>query len=711
MQRRIKVGYFCFILGAILLVASCRRNQQGGWNTELLLPIANTTLSLQNLVNDTSLVKTASDNSLILSYNSTLYQFNLADTAVNIPDTGVGQNFLLDSLSLHNEHINYSITLGTLANNMANSTDPTNQLYGTILLGANGRNSSVPAINGVNVGTFPFDADQFFDSAILVTGQIQVWVVNHFPVDISGALLTLKDSVSGNVITSYTMPYDTANDSVYFVIPLDGKFITSHLLLTVTNLSSPGTPPGTEVYIDTNDYVEMKLFVFGLHPSQAWAKFPAQNVLDETEEVTQNIRDRKLTFVNARSGDLHVHISSTVQEYLYLAYYLVGAYDNNGHPLILNTTVPPAQPNKASVIDSIISLKDYSINLTGINGTEFNTYTQRIVARIDSSGFTRHISLTDGVFIRYDIDSIEPGYVKGYMGRDTIQATDTSSFNFLNIFKGGTLNLANVTMNFSVQNGLGVDGVVEIKSLQGFNTNTGATSNLGGKILNTPLTVNRATDFPLKPALNNFAINNGNTQSASISNFLSILPNKIKYNVQINTNVNGNNGQYRDFAYYESGLNINLNAQVPLSLLASNLLLVDTIPFNLSNTNTNVNGITDGIINLVAENTYPVQTTVTVTVYDSTWAPVDTLVLNGLVNAANLDANCKVDVPKQTVIPVTINQARMTNLKRGRKAIISAGFSTSSSATCNGQYLTIYSNYNIGLTFTAKFNYKVNANF
>ena len=116
MQRRIKVGYFCFILGAILLVASCRRNQQGGWNTELLLPIANTTLSLQNLVNDTSLVKTASDNSLILSYNSTLYQFNLADTAVNIPDTGVGQNFLLDSLSLHNEHINYSITLGTLAN-------------------------------------------------------------------------------------------------------------------------------------------------------------------------------------------------------------------------------------------------------------------------------------------------------------------------------------------------------------------------------------------------------------------------------------------------------------------------------------------------------------------------------------------------------------------------------------------------------------------
>jgi len=225
------------------------------------------------------------------------------------------------------------------------------------------------------------------------------------------------------------------------------------------------------------------------------------------------------------------------------------------------------------------------------------------------------------------------------------------------------------------------------------------------------LTVNRATDFPLKPALNNFAINNGNTQSASISNFLSILPNKIKYNVQINTNVNGNNGQYRDFAYYESGLNINLNAQVPLSLLASNLLLVDTIPFNLSNTNTNVNGITDGIINLVAENTYPVQTTVTVTVYDSTWAPVDTLVLNGLVNAANLDANCKVDVPKQTVIPVTINQARMTNLKRGRKAIISAGFSTSSSATCNGQYLTIYSNYNIGLTFTAKFNYKVNANF
>ena len=97
----------CLIALVILSVGSCKKNQSSGWNTQLLIPIATTNLSLQNLVTDSTL-KANADSSLTLSYQSTLYNFNLADQIVQIPDTSIGQKFNLDSLSLPNLHLNFT---------------------------------------------------------------------------------------------------------------------------------------------------------------------------------------------------------------------------------------------------------------------------------------------------------------------------------------------------------------------------------------------------------------------------------------------------------------------------------------------------------------------------------------------------------------------------------------------------------------------------
>jgi hypothetical protein len=59
-----------------------------------------------------------------------------------------------------------------------------------------------------------------------------------------------------------------------------------------------------------------------------------------------------------------------------------------------------------------------------------------------------------------------------------------------------------------------------------------------------------------------------------------------------------------------------------------------------------------------------------------------------------------------------VSEARMDNVKRAKHAVITSDFSTASSNTlCNGQHLKIYSDYNLQITFTARFNYKVNAKF
>lgn len=95
---RFKIRHlWLIIIVALIVMPSCKKGQSTEWNTQLLIPIASTNLSLQNLVKDSSLVVNK-DSSLTLAYQSSLYQFNLANQIIKIPDTAIGQKFTLDSL-------------------------------------------------------------------------------------------------------------------------------------------------------------------------------------------------------------------------------------------------------------------------------------------------------------------------------------------------------------------------------------------------------------------------------------------------------------------------------------------------------------------------------------------------------------------------------------------------------------------------------------
>jgi hypothetical protein len=666
-----------------------------------LVPIASSTLSLQNLVTDSS-IKANADNSLSLSFNKTLYQFNLADQIVHIPDTSIGQKFTLDSLALPNQTIIYNLSLGNLAENMLISPDPTAQFLGQFIIQSQGTQQQIPALNGFSTGLYQFDGSQYFQHATLSRGSITFAVNNHFPDTIKNCVIEVRNTSTQSLLLRDTVPTLAPGDSSWQKKDISGKTIEGQMSVKIVNLDVPQT--SGPVWIDTSDYVRLFISVADLRASDAVAVFPSQDIVSVTGEVTQEIGDRKLTYVDARRGQLHVYITSSVQQQLKLTYILEGAYNKAGQPLKAYTIVPAASPGQTQMIDSLFDLTGYTINLTGKDGSKFNTYTQTIIAHIDSTGQTAHITLADSLHIQYTIQNVAPNYLKGYAGRDTLSANDSADFSFLNMFKSGTIDLEKVNMNFNVQNGIGVDGQVKINSLTAYSPVNGSRT-LTGNMIGKALTVNRATDFPLSASNNNFALNNSNS---NIKDLLGILPNKLYYNVYVQTNPNGNNRQYRDFAYLESSLKINLNADVPLSLIASHLLLKDTISFDLSSTQTNVNGISDGVINLITENKYPIESNLTMVVYDSVWHAVDTLVANKTIQAADLDNNCRVQQFKKTKIPEYVTEDRMNKLKLGKHAIITADFSTvSSNATCNGQHLKIYSDYTLGITLSAKFNYKV----
>ncbi|MBL7778938.1 MAG: hypothetical protein JNK66_11670 [Chitinophagales bacterium] len=699
-------SFSLYVIALFLLVlVACKKDQPTRWDTEMLIPIATTSLNLANIAGDSSVTQRP-DSSLVLAFNTNLYEFSLADQIIKIPDTSIGQGFNLSNLALPNQGFVYTITLGEIADNMIANGGST-QFIGNLIKGQAGNSIPIPAIANFPFSSFLFDATAFFDSAILATGVAEIWAVNHLPVPVTNILVELRNTGDPGYISQQYIDSIPAHDSVFLSIPLGGYKVKSQLEFTIVSMSTPGSN-GNNVLINLGDYIQLRMLASSMTAYEAWAKFPTQNVVERVEEVTWEIGERKFTYVDARSGKLHVFITSSVEEQMYLEYTLVGAYDKHGNPVKEYTTIPPAPVNGTVTIDKYIDITGTSINLTGKDGSKFNTYTQKIVARIDSSGITRHITAADSLLIYYEIEDVAPNYIKGYAGRDTILAIDTASFDFLNMFKSGSIDLEDVNMNFVVENGMGVDGQIKINGLTAVSQNNGAKT-LSGSVVGQPFVINRAKDFPLQPAYNQFAINGTNS---NIKQLLGVLPNQLMYDVEVKTNLNGNDGLYRDFAYLESKLKVGLNAEVPLSFIANHLVLMDTVDFDLSSTNTNVAGISDGVINLIAQNKYPIEATIAVRMVDENWLPVDTLLFEQMIQAATLDNNCRAQQPKRSKIPLYVDMDRMENIKKARHAIIVADFNSNpNNAVCNGQYLRIYSDYKLDITFSARFNYKVGVKF
>ena len=116
-----KIARWTFKIVLLLVVlSSCRRDSSTNWNTDIIAPLATTTLSINNLVRD-SVLHTNPDSSVSIVFSNNVYTLNLADQYIHIPDTSIGQKFTVDSLGLPNIHVNYQFSLGTMAKNLINN--------------------------------------------------------------------------------------------------------------------------------------------------------------------------------------------------------------------------------------------------------------------------------------------------------------------------------------------------------------------------------------------------------------------------------------------------------------------------------------------------------------------------------------------------------------------------------------------------------------
>ncbi len=698
MNKIFRQVIFISVAGMLLIFSSCKKSIQPkpSWETSMLLPILKTDLNIGNIVGDT-LLQSNADSSLQLVYQSTLYSLIPGDGAFQIPDTIVKGTYNLTNLALTNQAIQYNLTLGQAAQQMG--------VQGQFIINSNGQMANIPAINNQSSGDNNVNATQFFQTATLSHGFLDITINNGFPIDITNIQFQIKNQISGTIVADTFFTNISSGSTSTKSVNLAGKTVEGTLVFKIVDLDCAAS--AGPVLIDTTDALHITMQARDMTVTSATAIFPSQDIINQYQETVYNLSGgAKLKFVDVHSGKLRMTIHSAIRQLVHFKYSFPGATNQFGDSINLTTDLPPAPVGGLSSLVQEYDLADYRLDLTGLDHNSYNSFVNHLTARIDSTGQTQTLSSADSIYIDYGLVDVVPAYIEGYLGQQILTlGPEEVNFDLFKNIQSGSLSLQDVTVGIDIENGVGVNARMNLYELTAVNSKNNQQISLVNSLINSPQNLNRATDPPLTPSILSFMLNSGNS---NIKNLVEVLPDKMKYHIDLFVNPNGNTSNYNDFAYYNSPLNVNLNVSMPLSLQAIGLVFQDTVTFDLSNGNTKgIDAIKDGVFTVTADNGLPLQANLQLYLFDEWGGFLDSLLIAPHeIAAAPLNGNCKVSEPLRSTLQVVVDENKMNRIRNAKKAVIRAVFDTKSTTAC-GDYTKIYNTYNLSVKLTGKFTYLV----
>lgn len=696
------------IFSFLFIIDSCKYDPRKGfnWDTNLVAPIGYSEVSILDFLPD-SLVQTAGDNFMSIVFRDTLLQTDVADF-ITVPDTEIQQGLSLRTLELPRDTITRRITLGFIAKQLV-AQGGQNATIGMTIINNQGNIIPLPAINDVASDNIDIDASDFFEYADLSGGYIDLQITNRMPLDLLNVGFALRNKNLGNLILSDTFPQIPSLDFVAKSYPMAGKSIESALVGKLTTLSTPSTL----IKVDTSDYIELQLIARNLKATHATAVFPNQTVIDSVANVKyyfgDKLADVQLTKIAVKYGKLKIRAYSTVEDTIQFRYELTSAYYADGsHPYIIGK-LPPAVNGVPSVIEDTNIIRNAYIDLT-VNGTTYNTSQQRIKIDFLSSGQVIDFDLQDSVYAYFGLLEVEPSYVEGYIGRDTTIFKGEEKIDVFDKWKSQLDNISakDPRFTFSFANSIGANAKIDVNKLKFTNTKTGATKLLTAPWVGTgtPVIVGGPTMADTSETVIT-TLGQLNASNSNIAEIISILPDKMEYDMQIVANYDKDNTFHDNFGTDRSSIKVMLDAELPLEGSIENLVLRDTVPLDFaSSLSGKVKDVNEGTLKILLRNEFPVQITAWMYIVDENNAIVASLTTeDGFIMAAgNVSANGVVLQAMESTFAKTLEQADIQDvLARGRKLIMRYRADTKPSSTP----VKFYSNYRIKAKMVADFEYGV----
>ncbi len=407
---------------------------------------------------------------------------------------------------------------------------------------------------------------------------------------------------------------------------------------------------------------------------------PGTQLLPVADATQYELGDLALKKVVVREGTLKLKVSSVLATKVEFEYSIPGA-NKFGSVFQTSQTVEAGSATNPSSLDLEFDLSGYSINLTGITGTGFNTLATVFVIRTAEDGDTIDIIANQEFFnLEYGFVGILPDYGLGYFGQESINSeNETTELDVLNRITDGQMFLDSVTIGLSLTNPVGADARFKLDELGSINTRTNSTVNLSHQIVGSNVLLSRAQDVSgtaesVIPYNVHYELNNANS---NIKQFIENLPDQLSFTFGFDLNPLGNVSAGNDFFYYDRPFQALMDIDVPLRTTLTNLTLVDTLDWDLSEIGV-VESINSGSFTLVVNNAMPLEGMIELILMDENAVTLDTLLVPSTIAAPPLDAQNKVIAPLESRILIPIPDKTSNVLKQTKKVRIRVRFNTAS---------------------------------
>lgn len=408
-----------------------------------------------------------------------------------------------------------------------------------------------------------------------------------------------------------------------------------------------------------------------------------------------------------QSGYMIYSITNPLSQPLDYYYCVHNIIKNNTDTLEIRIKI-----NAGSTIKDSIYLGGYHIDFRGPKHNGYNIITTTIQVNLDPNASSFTINAGDKIVdANFMFRKVIPYYGKGYFGTDTnTYSASNLAFPVFSKIVSGSLALEKVNVNLTITNGVGVDASLELKQLSSYNSHTGKTVDLGAiGITNTTININRAVEThnpasPVIPTVTNFNLTPSNS---NILDWLDNLPTNVGYSFHIETDPLGNVSGSNDFAYYGYGINSVISVVIPLSLIATNLTLADTLAVNFAGAGNTTQHVKSGKLTIYASNGFPFSAGLQMFLLNKNNVVVDSIFIPAqTIAAGNVDAiSGKVTSPQNSVLTISLDAFHTQELFNTKTAILYARFNMGNSPST---YRKIYSYYQLGLKLVANFDYQVN---
>ncbi len=427
---------------------------------------------------------------------------------------------------------------------------------------------------------------------------------------------------------------------------------------------------------------------------------PNQVIFSQTEEQHFGAGDVELTEAILRRGELIVQLYSTIDEPVQIEYQITTA-DLGGSIFSVIVEIPAGSVANPALVDTVFDMSNYHMNLRGSSGTSYNAFGTNLVVRLSPNASNTQVHNYDEIRVLTSFSDLSPKYVKGYFGsRVENIPSESASFSLFEKITGGTLDIDQVNVSMVLRNYIGADARITLNQVEASNSISATALDLTNTIIGTAVNINRAIDnlSNVSPGIYTIQLNEGNS---NIDQILELFPDIFNVDMSMEINPLGNVSAHNDFMYDDQTFEADLNITMPLSFIANNLSLADTIDIDIQE---GENGrLTQGSFFVDVSNGFPLGGTLQLYFFDGLGNLTDSIVSTGTIPSAQVNASQIVTNASSSTLRFDIHENQMNRLYAGDRMVLKVVFNTSSLS----QHVTIYDHYRIDLRIWGDFSYLI----